>query len=239
MKVTSESFAIKAGKIHNNKYSYSKVKYVNQNSKVIITCPFHGDFEQVPHNHLRGIGCYKCANDSKKHSLNDFTDKAVSIFGDLYDYSQVKYVNCRTKVGIVCRKHGVFYQTPHIHLQGHGCSVCKCSSGELKIRNILVDRKLNFKQQYKIEECKHIYPLPFDFAVFDKQGFLKCLIEYQGKQHYGSYDIFGGEDGFKLRQIRDFVKEDYCTKNGIPLIVISCLENLEDTMEEAGGLLWD
>ena len=44
------------------KYGYSKVKYKNNNTKVIITCNIHGDFEQTPDNHFNGAGCSKCAN---------------------------------------------------------------------------------------------------------------------------------------------------------------------------------
>jgi hypothetical protein len=40
--------------VHNNKYDYSKVEYINTNSKVKIICPIHGEFEQTPHNHLTG-----------------------------------------------------------------------------------------------------------------------------------------------------------------------------------------
>ena len=38
-KLTTEEFIEKANKIHNNKYDYSQVKYVNSRTKVCITCP--------------------------------------------------------------------------------------------------------------------------------------------------------------------------------------------------------
>ena len=56
----SEEFITKSKKIHNDFYSYEKVNYVNNTTKVIITCPIHGDFEQEPHNHLQGKGCPIC-----------------------------------------------------------------------------------------------------------------------------------------------------------------------------------
>lgn len=55
-----DDFIIKANNVHNNKYDYSKVKYVNSNEKVIIICPKHGEFKQEPSNHLFGHGCNKC-----------------------------------------------------------------------------------------------------------------------------------------------------------------------------------
>ena len=42
------------------KYSYTKVDYYNNSTKVIITCPTHGDFLCSPHNHLKGRGCPVC-----------------------------------------------------------------------------------------------------------------------------------------------------------------------------------
>lgn len=48
----SEDFIEKAKNIHNDKYDYFKTEYVNNTTKVIITCPIHGDFEQTPSNHL-------------------------------------------------------------------------------------------------------------------------------------------------------------------------------------------
>lgn len=59
-KDTTESFIIKAEKIHGKNYDYSKVVYKNNNTKVTIICPIHGEFEQLPLNHLQGKGCQKC-----------------------------------------------------------------------------------------------------------------------------------------------------------------------------------
>ncbi len=61
---TVEQFIQKSKKIHGNKYDYSKVNYVNTNTKVCIICPKHGEFLITPNNHLRGKGCPKC-NQSK------------------------------------------------------------------------------------------------------------------------------------------------------------------------------
>jgi hypothetical protein len=53
-----------------------------------------------------------------------FITKAKAIHGDLYNYSLVDYINSKTKVKIICSKHGVFEQTPSDHLGGHGCKAC-------------------------------------------------------------------------------------------------------------------
>lgn len=61
-KLTTEEFIRKAREVHGDKYDYSKVEYVNSQTKVCIICPIHGEFWQRPNAHLRGQGCKKCAN---------------------------------------------------------------------------------------------------------------------------------------------------------------------------------
>ena len=57
---TKESFVEKANAIHDNKYSYDKVVYVNSQTPVIVGCPLHGDFLTYPANHTKGRGCPVC-----------------------------------------------------------------------------------------------------------------------------------------------------------------------------------
>lgn len=45
---------------HGEKYDYSKIKYETSIRKVIIICPVHGEFKQIPNNHLNGQGCPSC-----------------------------------------------------------------------------------------------------------------------------------------------------------------------------------
>ena len=57
-----QNFIIKANLIHNNKYDYSKSKYINNRTKLEIICPVHGSFWQEPCNHIKGHGCPYCTN---------------------------------------------------------------------------------------------------------------------------------------------------------------------------------
>lgn len=60
-KLTLEIFIHRAKKIHNNKYDYSKSIYSNFLTPTIIICPVHGEFSQLPSNHLnKKCGCPKC-----------------------------------------------------------------------------------------------------------------------------------------------------------------------------------
>lgn len=51
--------------IHNHKYDYSLVNYINNRTNVSIICREHGIFNQLPDNHLKGCGCPQCFNKSK------------------------------------------------------------------------------------------------------------------------------------------------------------------------------
>lgn len=127
----TESFILKATSIHNNKYVYDKVTWVSNKTKVTITCPKHGDFEQSPNNHLSGYGCQECAKQARSTSQacsnKEFVEKAIEIHGNAYTYDEVEYVNNKTKVGIKCPIHGKFYITPsnHVHkTHPQGCNLC-------------------------------------------------------------------------------------------------------------------
>lgn len=127
-KKTSEVFIQEAQKVHGNKYDYSLVDYVNDRTKVKIACPKHGLFEQLPTHHLRKCGCRKCYDEynSSKRLFDQtlFLQKAKDTHGDTYDYSKSIYKGMRFNLEIICRTHGSFWQTPHMHLQGHGCPKC-------------------------------------------------------------------------------------------------------------------
>jgi len=115
-------------KVHGDKYDYSKVVYHKMHEKVCIKCQKHGEFWQTPSKHLLGAGCPACAAEKRSKerilSKEEFIQKAASIHGNKYDYSNVLYKTSHDEVEIICRKHGPFRQKPYMHLQGHGCPRC-------------------------------------------------------------------------------------------------------------------
>ncbi len=121
-KLTKEKFIKKANKIHNNLYDYSLVAFKHKNTKVKIICDVHGQFQQTPVGHLQGYGCKKCA--FKVLTNEDFIKKANKIHNFSYEYSLVNIINSKTKIKIICKKHGEFYQKLHDHLAGYGCKKC-------------------------------------------------------------------------------------------------------------------
>ena len=126
--LTLNEFIEKSNQIHNGKYRYDKVNYVNAETKVCIICPKHGEFWQDPHSHLRGQGCPKCGRERNINSIKitneAFIEKATQIHGGKYDYSKCIYKDSNTKVKIICPIHGEFWQIASSHLNGHGCVKC-------------------------------------------------------------------------------------------------------------------
>jgi len=94
------------------------------------------------------------------------------------------------------------------------------SKGEERINKYLIKNNFKFEREYSFPDCKLRKPLKFDFAVFNNNNSLKCLIEFDGKQHFESVDYFGGEDKLFRSQVRDDIKTNYCLKNNIRLIRI-------------------
>ena len=60
-RLTTQEFIEQSKKIHNDKYDYSRVKYINNHTKVCIICPEHGEFWQYPQDHKKGVGCPYCS----------------------------------------------------------------------------------------------------------------------------------------------------------------------------------
>ena len=203
--LTTDEFIEKARKIHRDKYDYSKVKYVNNSTKVCIICPEHGEFWMTPHNHLANQGCPKCSG-RYITDTNYFIEKAKQIHGSKYDYSQVEYKDSKTKICIICPKHGEFWQTPQEHLQNKGCPSCShsISKEEVNICNYLNSIDIDCKQRVK----NIINPYELDIYIPEK----KTGIEYNGLIWHS--EKFGKDKNYHL------MKTELCEKQGIRLIHI-------------------
>jgi Zn finger protein HypA/HybF involved in hydrogenase expression/very-short-patch-repair endonuclease len=234
-KLTTKEFIEKSQKIHQNpdgtpKYNYDKVNYVHSIIPVTITCPKHGDFNQIPNSHLLGKGCPKCGG-TQKSATQEFIEKSQKIHQNpdgtpKYNYDKVNYVHSRTPVTITCPKHGDFdTQSPKGHLQGQGCPRCRESKGEKEIYNYIIQEYgYEVIPQKIFDDCtneykgkKRCYKYEFDFYLPQ----FNTIIEFDGKQHFYKTDHFHKTDeGFQERVEDDIYKVNYC-KNKYKLIRIS------------------
>ena len=160
-KSNNNEFIKKSIEIHNNKYNYSKVEYITSNNKVIIICEKHGEFKQNPHSHLSGNGCQKCATElthnKQRSNTKDFIEKAKLIHGDNYDYTNTNYIDVKTNIIIICKKHGNFKQKPNNHLNGAGCSKCNnCYRGNINDFIEESNKLYNNKYDYSLVNYKSV-----------------------------------------------------------------------------------
>lgn len=284
-----EKYINECKKIHGDIFNYSKVEFNGFNSRIIIICNEHGEFEQSARGHRKGRGCSMCSKNKKKNTIS-FTNEVKSIYQDKFDYSLInykgdrvkvelickihgnfwqwpghllkghccqkcsklariteeeyviqanivhsnkyiypsgEYKNKRTKMRIICPKHGDFYQLPKHHLNGIGCKECGESKGEKEIKKILESLNIIFEKEKRFDNCKYKKPLPFDFYI----PYYNICIEYDGIQHYKSIEWFGGEESLSSNKVRDQIKTNFCIENDIKLIRISYKENIEEKLK--------
>ena len=149
-----------------------------------------------------------------------------------------EYQKSTIKVKVKHLKCGHIYEvTPNKWLNGRRCPNCIVTShGEIKIANLLENLNCNFKRQFRFNDCRDYYPLPFDFAIFKKNSDeLLFLIEFDGWQHrhYRSSALFNKtKEDLKLVQSHDALKTEYCEKNKIPLLRIESLKDIETSIKQ-------
>ena len=154
-KITTEEWIERARAVHGDKYDYSKVVYKNQNEKVCIICPEHGEFWQTPtaHTFLKEK-CPKCAS-KYTPTTEEWIERARAVHGDKYDYSKTEYKEAHGKVCIICPEHGEFWQTAHSHLEGYGCKKCATSN--------LADKYRKTKEKF-VEDAKRTHGDKYDYS---------------------------------------------------------------------------
>lgn len=132
---------------------------------------------------------------TKKYTQQEFIDKAKSIHGDKYDYSKVVYVNNKTRITLICPKHGEFTIRPFNHIvSGDGCSACRYEAKYdlkyyidkllAKYPNLNISKNQDLTEKVKRRELGNILlscPMHGDYKVK-----LKWLIDNTGKTDRGN-----------------------------------------------------
>lgn len=224
-KYDNVEFIEKAKKVHGDKYDYSKTIYEKTDKKVCVICHEkdkfgneHGEFWVTPHAHVGKMhsGCPKCSRKYQR-TTEEFIQESNFIHNNFYDYSETQYINAKTKVQIICPKHGRFLQTPNSHLSGEGCPICKQSVMEVKINRLLTENNISFIAQYKPQWLK---PLSLDFYLPD----YKIGIEIQGIQHFKPVKYYGDKRTLNEIRERDERKKKLCDINNVKLLYYSELK---------------
>ena len=201
--------------------------YTNENNKIYWNCKCScGKERNVLGDHLKNgtsksCGC-KQGQLAREKLLQDLTGKK---FGSLIaiERDDSKQIDNRTFWKCKCKCGNIVYvQTSR--LNNGNTSSCGCrrkSYGEEQIETLLKDNHINYFKEFSFNDLYgDSRKLRFDFAIF-KDNQLKYLIECQGRQHYYSVDIWGGEEGLLKQQRYDEIKFKYCKEHSIPLIIIN------------------
>lgn len=226
-KKTTESFKEEVKDKYGDEFLISG-KYTGATNPILIKHNIdHCNHEWFasPSHFLGGRTCPEC---SKKRVINfnrktheQFVQEVFELVGDKYSVLS-NYINSTTKVLMRHNECGYEWETKPHHFTHNErrCPHCKKSKGEKLIEESLKTLNLNYEPQFRMSECRDVYTLPFDFAVFDCNKNLSFLIEYDGEQHFRVVEHWGGESGLKERQYHDQIKTLYCNKNNIPLLRI-------------------
>lgn len=207
-------------------YDYSKVEYINNKTKVCVSCPEHGEFYSRPNDLLSGYGCQLCAGNILK-SNDQFIQECQKVHNNKYDYSKCNYTGAANKVLIICHvldknehEHGEFYQSARNHLNGAGCPRCNSGNKSQMEENIglqLSDMCIKIERQKTFSWLKYKKNLYLDFFLPD----YNIAIEVQGEQHYLPIKRFGGMADYIVRKNRDEIKKQLCNEHGIEIIYIT------------------
>lgn len=100
---------------------------------------------------------------------------------------------------------------------------CGCinSKANEEMDRILTRLQIPFKREYRFEDCRDKYPLPFDFALFNNSNELIGLIENNGSQHYSARGTqWNTPERLIYTQKHDYIKQKFAEDNHIPLLII-------------------
>ena len=194
---TTDIFIKRAKEIHGERYDYSLVNYINAKTRIEIICPVHGKFTQIPYNHLSGKGCKECGfienGRNRSITLEKFLEKARNVHGDKYDYSKSKVENYKTKIEIICKIHGSFFQTPNNHLRGKGCKECGMES----TLNHIYENCSSSTEDF-IKKSKELHRDTYDYSK----------VEYEN--NYTQVEIKCEEHGSFLQSPKDHLRGHGC-----------------------------
>ena len=186
----------------------------------------------------------ECVNDHLESVPFPFYDQMHrKHYRDITVYKQYrcKCHLCGKEQLITCDKFGIYPPTAYGYRAYNGYwseAYCDChpiSSFQWIVNKLLLDNGVKYSAEYSLPDLfgywKHNL-LRFDFAVFNPDDSLKCLIECQGEQHYKSVHEFGGKKQFEMQLENDELKRKYAADNGIKLIEISYKDKKYETVEQ-------
>ena len=171
----TESFIRKAKEVHGDKYRYFHTSYKAAKENVLITCPIHGDFLQLPNNHLNGSGCPYCKNSKLEDEIKSMLIEYSIEFTEKWHF---KWLG---------RQHLDFY-LPKYNL------AIECQ-GEQHFKDVVIyDSKENniIRDVNKWNKCKNN---GIDILYyFPKNVIIKDLLSEEFKNIYSRKNVFNSKE---------------------------------------------
>ena len=102
----------------------------------------------------------------------------------------------------------------HLRLLHNGAQ----SKGAKYIEELLKQHHIQYKTEYSFDDLRGSKKglLRFDFAIFNSNNQLQCLVEFDGAQHYQEIQFFSTIP-LEYRQQCDQLKNNYCKQHCILL----------------------
>ena len=169
---TLEDFINKADSVHFYKYDYSKVNYINNNTKVEIICPEHGSFWQTPGSHKSGRGCPMCKKSSGEQIISTLLDKYKYKYLTQYEINIDKSINhCgKTLIDFYIPEYNTF-----IEYQGRQHYIpIEYFGGELKFNNYQIPRD-NYIRTYCKENNIKLIEIKYDLTSDEIKDIIKNI----------------------------------------------------------------
>lgn len=225
-KYTTEEFINELKKIHGEKYDYSKLEYTGLNKTIVFICEIHGEQKKIAKKHLNGTGCTKCGRRQSEYvpttniTTEEWIERAKNVHGDMYDYSEVVYENCKNHITIICKKHGSYKQNPTSHIRGAGCSECTRKKKQKHLKEIRYKNPVVVKKtlEYFIQKASSIHNNFYDYSKVDYQGnkekvIIICPEHGQFSQTAGSH--LQGHKCFKCNGSEKYTNESFAAKANV------------------------
>ena len=238
---TFEWFEKEIEKIHDNKYSLYKDKYLNTKTETVVFCKkCNKDFKIIPMHLLQGGGCQRCAIETvakaKMLKQEDVEKEIKKACSDRYTFKPFKYDASRTVINFHCSKHDFNFQQSFATYRANGICCPKCkpkSKAELEVFDFLKENRINFRYNETMDGLKDDGTLFPDFFLPEQ----KIMIEVNGEHHYRPTDYSGklSEEemikSFHKQKHHDWLKRKYCKRHGYRYEEIWFYENTIDKLK--------
>lgn len=177
--------------------------------------------------------CYICSGKNKHKTTETYIEEINAIYGEGVIEILGQYIDAKTPIPIHRNDCEHDYNVaPTNLLRKKGCPKCGIRQSKYmdKVEEILISIQEPYEKEKRIEECKNVRPLPFDYYLPNKN----ILIEVDGEFHYVQGRFKSAEARLESVKRRDQIKTEYCKNNNIPLLRLPYFEfeNFEKIIKE-------